>query len=155
MAHTDFKKVSDIRLNKMDARRTLANAIERSSTFTLCYPTGLGNAATTTILGVVKDDCEFIGGHFIVNTDVSGDPANVVIKKDSDAAPSNGTAISASLAVNDGAAAIKTLAATTDDSELVDAGNSIGITVDGDGLAADSIVGLVLYFKLVDNVDNS
>ena len=34
MAHTDFKKVSDIRLNKMTARRTLANAIERSSTFT-------------------------------------------------------------------------------------------------------------------------
>ena len=37
---TDYKKISDVRLNKINARRTLANTIERSST--LVYSTIVG-----------------------------------------------------------------------------------------------------------------
>tara|TARA_R100000234_G_C4872862_1_gene124046 strand:- start:51 stop:518 length:468 start_codon:yes stop_codon:yes gene_type:complete len=155
MAHTDFKKVSDIRLNKIDARRTLANGLERASEFTMSYSAAAGNAATTHIVGVAHSDCEFIGGRFITNAATNGDAANIVVKKDSDADPSNGTAISASLAMSDAAAAVKTLTALTTTAVLVDAGDSIGITIDGDGLAGDYIVGMTLYFKTVDNVDNS
>jgi len=32
---TDYKKVSDVRLNRIDARRTLANTIERASTIVI------------------------------------------------------------------------------------------------------------------------
>ena len=62
---TDYKKISDVRLNKINARRTLANTIERSST--LVYSTIVANInAGDHHLGIAAYDMELVKAYIDV-----------------------------------------------------------------------------------------
>ena len=149
--YDDYKKVSDVRLNKITTRRTLANALERSSTVVYTREIANSNAGDHS-MGVAAYDMELVKAYVEFRGD-EGTNGTVAVEKWDNVGGSAQAAMTNAAAVTAGAAAIVTLTPNSDGTEKVTAGEKLNIvtaTIDG-GVAA--IVTLV--FKLVDNVDNS
>ena len=149
--YDDYKKISDVRLNKINTRRTLANTIERASTIVYTREIANSNAGDHS-MGVAAFDMELIKAYVEFRGD-EGTNGTVALEKWDDVGGSTQAAMTAAATVSAGAAAIVTLTPNSDRTEKMTAGEKLNIvtaSIDG-GVAA--IVTLV--FKLVDNVDNS
>ena len=146
-----IKKVSDTRLNKINARRTLANTIERASDFCISYHTALGTGVATTVMGHAIHDCEYIGGYTYNTAAANVNNGIFKIKKSSNDDLSSPTDISAEITMASAAADAYAITAATN---TISAGDAI-LFVISDALAGDTLSATTLYFKTVDNVDNS
>jgi len=149
--YSDYKKVSDIRLNKITARRTLANTIERAST--LVYNISVANTnAGDHHLGIAAYDMELVKAYIDIRASEGADGAMSIEKWD-DVGGSAQAAMTDAQTATGNAAAIYTWTPNTDGTQKITAGevlNLVTATLDG---SAEGIVTLV--FKTVDNVDNS
>ena len=148
---SDYKKISDIRLNKITARRTLANTIERAST--IVYSISVANTnAGNHHLGVAAYDMELVKAYVNIRGD-EGTNGTVAIEKWDTIAEGESDLMTDAGAVDGGAAELFTLTPVSDGGQYITAGeviNMVTATIDG------SVEGIVtLVFKLVDNVDNS
>jgi len=149
--YSDYKKISDIRLNKVTARRTLANTIERAST--IVYSISVANTnAGNHHLGVAAYDMELVKAYVNIRGD-EGTNGTVAIEKWDTIAEGESDLMTDAGAVDGGAAELFTLTPVSDGGQYITAGeviNMVTATIDG------SVEGIVtLVFKLVDNVDNS
>ena len=148
---SDYKKISDIRLNKITARRTLANTIERAST--IVYSISVANTnAGNHHLGIAAYDMELVKAYVNIRGN-EGTNGTVAIEKWDTIAEGESDLMTDAGAVDGGAAELFTLTPVTDGGQYITAGeviNMVTATIDG------SVEGIVtLVFKLVDNVDNS
>ena len=149
--YSDYKKISDIRLNKVTARRTLANTIERAST--IVYSISVANTnAGNHHLGIAAYDMELIKAYVNIRGN-EGTNGTVAIEKWDTIAEGESDLMTDAGAVDGGAAELFTLTPVTDGGQYITAGeviNMVTATIDG------SVEGIVtLVFKLVDNVNNS
>ena len=148
---SDYKKISDIRLNKITARRTLANTIERAST--IVYSISVANTnAGNHHLGIAAYDMELIKAYVNIRGN-EGTNGTVAIEKWDTIAEGESDLMTDAGAVDGGAAELFTLTPVSDGGQYITAGeviNMVTATIDG------SVEGIVtLVFKLVDNVNNS
>tara|TARA_R100000781_G_scaffold58447_1_gene37605 strand:+ start:1464 stop:1931 length:468 start_codon:yes stop_codon:yes gene_type:complete len=148
---TDYKKISDVRLNKINARRTLANTIERSST--LVYSTIVANInAGDHHLGIAAYDMELVKAYIDVRGNEGTDGAMSIEKWD-DVGGSAQSAMTNAQTATGNAAAIYTWTPNTDGTQKITAGEVLNLVTAGiDGGVAGVVT---LVFKTVDNVDNS
>ena len=149
--YSDYKKISDIRLNKVTARRTLANTIERAST--IVYSISVANTnAGNHHLGIAAYDMELIKAYVNIRGN-EGTNGTVAIEKWDTIAEGESDLMTDAGAVDGGAAELFTLTPVSDGGQYITAGeviNMVTATIDG------SVEGIVtLVFKLVDNVNNS
>ena len=151
--YTDYKKISDIRLNKVTARRTLANTIERAST--LVYNISVANTdAGDHHLGTAAYDMELVKGYISVRGDEGTDGAMSIEKWDNITAGSAAQlAMTDAVTATGGAIANYTWTPNTDGSQYITAGEFLSLKTAGIDGTEEGIVTLV--FKLVDNVNNS
>ncbi len=148
---TDYKKVSDVRLNRIDARRTLANTIERASSIVISQTVTNTNAGNH-FLGVAPYDMELVKGNIAITGDEGTDGAMTIEKWDDYAGSTKATMTDAQTATG-GASALYTWTPTTDDTQKITAGEILSLKTVGIDGSEEGIV--TLTFKLVDNVDNS
>ena len=146
-----IKKVSDIRLNKINARRTLAETIERASDFCIAYHTAFGGSGGTVVMGHVLRDCEFVGGYTYNTAAANSNNGVFKIKKSSNDDLSSPTDISAEITMATAAADAYSITAA---SNSLSAGDAI-LFVISDALAGNTLSATTLYFKTVDDVDKS
>ena len=149
--YSDYKKVSDIRLNKIDARRTLANTIERASTivYTSNHPTMV---AADYPLGIAAYDMELVKA-YVAWEGSEGNDGTVAIEKWDDVGGTADDLMTDAVVTTGNAAAIYTLTPVTDGGQYITAGEKINMVIATCNGAVRGNVTLV--FKLVDNVDNS
>ena len=149
--YSDYKKVSDVRLNKIDARRTLANTIERASTIVYSISVANTNAGNHN-LGIAAYDMELVKAYVNIRGD-EGTNGLVSIEKWDTIAEGESDLMTGTGSVDGDAAELFDLTVVTDGGQYITAGeviNMVTATIDG------SVEGIVtLVFKLVDNVDNS
>ena len=149
--YTDYKKVSAVRLNKINARRTLANTIERASTVVYSISVANTNAGNHN-LGIAAYDMELVKAYVNIRGN-EGTNGTVAIEKWDTIAEGESDLMTDAGAVDGGAAELFTLTPVTDGGQYITAGeviNMVTATIDG------SVEGIVtLVFKLVDNIDNS
>mgnify|MGYP003117348779 FL=1 len=148
---TDYQKVSDVRLNKITTRRTLANTIERASTIVISQTVTNTNAGDH-FLGVAPYDMELVKASIAITGDEGTDGAMTIEKWDDYAGSAQATMTDAQTATG-GASALYTFTPTTDDTQKMTAGEILNLKTVGIDGSEEGIVTLV--FKLVDNVDNS
>ena len=150
---TDYKKVSDVRLNRIDARRTLANTIERASTIVISQTVTNTNAGEH-FLGTAPYDMELIKGSIAITGNEGTDGAMSIEKWDVFATGSAAKGIMTDLVTATGdAAAYYTWTPVTTGVQKVTAGELLWLrTTNLDGTEEGVIT---LVFKTVDNVDNS
>ena len=149
--YDDYKKISDVRLNKINARRTLANTIERASTIVISQTVTNTNAGDHHI-GVAPYDMELVKGYIAITGDEGTDGAMTIEKWDDYSGSAQATMTDAQTATG-GASALYTWTPTTDGTQKMTAGEIINLKTVGIDGTEEGIVTLV--FKLVDNVDNS
>jgi len=149
--YSDYKKISDIRLNKITARRTLANTIERAST--IVYSISVANTnAGNHHLGVAAYDMELVKAYVNIRGD-EGTNGTVAIEKWDDIAETADDLMTDAGAVDGGAAELFTLTPVTDGGQYIGAGEILNMLTTNLSGSVEGIVTLV--FKLVDNVNNS
>tara|TARA_Y100000034_G_scaffold70660_1_gene85238 strand:+ start:796 stop:1263 length:468 start_codon:yes stop_codon:yes gene_type:complete len=149
--YSDYKKVSDVRLNKIDARRTLANTIERAST--IVYNISVANTdAGDHNLGIAAYDMELVKAYVNIRGD-EGTNGLVSIEKWDTIAKGGDDLMTGTGSVDGGAAELFDLTVVTDGGQYITAGEVINMVTTGLDGSVEGIVTLV--FKLVDNVDNS
>ena len=148
---TDYKKISDVRLNKINARRTLANTIERASTivYTSNHPTMVAGDYP---IGIAAYDMELVKAYVNIRGD-EGTNGEVSIEKWDTIAEGESDLMTDAGAVDGGAAELFTLTPVTDGGQYITAGEVINMLTTNLSGSVEGIVTLV--FKLVDNVDNS
>lgn len=156
-----IQKVSVTRIpDTITGKKAIVDGIQRASTFSIKSEIGnkdgdvyaINKEIASLVAGdkpvtVLKYASEFLGGYLEQDADEGADGTATVEKWD-DVAGSNQTAISAAATVNAGAAAIVTLAATSDGSQYVAAGYKINLaiaTVDGTPSGR-----ITLYFRKVE-----
>ena len=149
--YSDYKKVSDIRLNKITARRTLANTIERASTVVYNISVANTNAGNHN-LGIAAYDMELVKAYVAWEGSENAD-GDVAIEKWDDVGGSADDLMTNAPTVTGNAAAIYTLTPVTDGGQYITAGEKINMRIQTCNGAVRGNVTLV--FKLVDNVDNS
>ena len=149
--YSDYKKISDVRLNKINARRTLANTIERASTIVYSISVANTNAGNHN-LGIAAYDMELVKAYVNIRGN-EGTNGTVAIEKWDTIAEGESDLMTDAGAVDGGAAELFPLTPVTDGGQYITAGeviNMVTATIDG------SVEGIVtLVFKLVDNIDNS
>ena len=149
--YTDYKKVSDVRLNKINARRTLANTIERAST--IVYNISVANTdAGDHNLGIAAYDMELVKAYVNIRGD-EGTNGEVSIEKWDNIAEGASDLMTGVGLVDGGAAELFTLTVVSDGGQYITAGEVINMLTTNLSGSVEGIVTLV--FKLVDNVDNS
>ena len=149
--YTDYTKVSDVRLNKINARRTLANTIERASTVVYNISVANTNAGDHN-LGIAAYDMELVKAYVNIRGD-EGTNGEVSIEKWDTIAEGESDLMTDAGAVDGGAAELFTLTPVTDGGQYITAGEVINMLTTNLSGSVEGIVTLV--FKLVDNVDNS
>jgi len=149
--YTDYKQVSDIRLNKINARRTLANTIERASTLVYTWSNSTMIAADYPI-AIAAYDMELVKA-YVAWEGSEGNDGTVGIEKWDDVSGTAQALMTDAVTVTGNAAAIYTLTPTTDGTQKITAGEKINMVIATCNGAVRGNVTLV--FKLVDNVDNS
>ena len=149
--YTDYTKVSDVRLNKINARRTLANTIERASTVVYNISVANTNAGNHN-LGIAAYDMELVKAYVNIRGD-EGTNGEVSIEKWDTIAEGESDLMTDAGAVDGGAAELFTLTPVTDGGQYITAGEVINMLTTNLSGSVEGIVTLV--FKLVDNVDNS
>jgi hypothetical protein len=140
--------VSDVRLKSRSVREKLVDAITKSSTFCLQADGVALNGTGDIYVGVVLEDCEFIGG-FVETSADEGTDGDLTIEHWDDLAGSTKTTCSLTVAIDAGAAAIEPIgvSATAADN-FVGAGYRIVIDL-GTGVG-NAITGeFCLYFRTV------
>jgi len=149
--YTDYKKVSDIRLNKVTARRTLANTIERASTivYTSNHPTMVAGDYP---LGIAAYDMELVKA-YVAWEGSEGNDGTVAIEKWDDVSGTADDLMTDAVVTTGNAAAIYTLTPVTDGGQYITAGEKLNMVIATCNGAVRGNVTLV--FKLVDNVNNS
>jgi len=149
--YSDYKKISDIRLNKVTARRTLANTIERAST--IVYSISVANTnAGNHHLGIAAYDMELIKAYVNIRGD-EGTNGTVAIEKWDTIAEGESDLMTDAGAVDGGAAELFTLTPVSDGGQFITAGEKLNMVIATCNGAVRGNVTLV--FKLVDNVNNS
>ena len=149
--YTDYKKVSDVRLNKINARRTLANTIERASTVVYSISVANTNAGNHN-LGIAAYDMELVKAYVNIRGD-EGTNGLVSIEKWDTIAEGESDLMTGTGSVDGGAAELFNLSVVTDGGQFITAGEVINMVTTNLSGSVEGIVTLV--FKLVDNVDNS
>ena len=149
--YTDYKKVSDIRLNKITARRTIANTVERASTivYTSNHPTMVAGDYP---LGIAAYDMELVKA-YVAWEGSEGDDGTVAIEKWDDVSGTADDLMTDAVVTTGNAAAIYTLTPVTDGGQYITAGEKLNMVIATCNGAVRGNVTLV--FKLVDNVNNS
>ena len=137
--YSDYKKISDIRLNKVTARRTLANTIE--TMVAADYP-----------LGIAAYDMELVKA-YVAWEGSEGNDGTVAIEKWDDVGGTADDLMTDAVVTTGNAAAIYTLTPVTDGGQYITAGEKINMVIATCNGAVRGNVTLV--FKVVDNVDNS
>ena len=159
-----YKKVSDIRLNKFSARRTLCESIEAAGYISLAIPATAVNSTGNVYLGSMVQDVEFIGGDVFMSGDPGGTKPIVTIKKGVNTAAnvdlSTGyTAISDALTATGSAALFQDIVAVSTGAEDITQNATLDHVpiVMNIGTAASNAVNYSgnLWFKQVDDVDKS
>jgi hypothetical protein len=149
--YSDYKKVSDVRLNRIDARRTLANTIERAST--IVYNISVANTdAGNHNLGIAAYDMELVKAYVNIRGN-EGNDGLVSIEKWDTIAEGESDLMTGTGSVDGGAAELFDLTVVTDGGQYITAGEVINMVTTNLTGSVEGIVTLV--FKLVDNVDNS
>ena len=149
--YSDYKKVSDVRLNKIDARRTLANTIERAST--IVYNISVANTdAGNHNLGIAAYDMELVKAYVNIRGN-EGNDGLVSIEKWDTIAEGESDLMTGTGSVDGGAAELFDLTVVADGGQYITAGEVINMVTTNLTGSVEGIVTLV--FKLVDNVDNS
>ena len=149
--YSDYKKVSDVRLNKIDARRTLANTIERASTVVYNISVANTNAGNHN-LGIAAYDMELVKAYVNIRGN-EGNDGLVSIEKWDTIAEGESDLMTGTGSVDGGAAELFDLTVVTDGGQYITAGEVINMVTTNLTGSVEGIVTLV--FKLVDNVDNS
>jgi len=149
--YTDYKKVSDIRLNKITARRTIANTVERASTivYTSNHPTMVAGDYP---LGIAAYDMELVKA-YVAWEGSEGNDGTVAIEKWDDVSGTADDLMTDAVVTTGNAAAIYTLTPVTDGGQYITAGEKLNMVIATCNGAVRGNVTLV--FKLVDNVNNS
>ena len=149
--YTDYKKISDVRLNKINARRTLANTIERASTivYTSNHPTMVAGDYP---LGIAAYDMELVKA-YVAWEGSEGNDGTVAIEKWDDVSGTADDLMTDAVVTTGNAAAIYTLTPVTDGGQYITAGEKLNMVIATCNGAVRGNVTLV--FKLVDNVNNS
>ena len=149
--YTDYKKVSDIRLNKITARRTIANTVERASTivYTSNHPTMIAGDYP---LGIAAYDMELVKA-YVAWEGSEGNDGTVAIEKWDDVSGTADDLMTDAVVTTGNAAAIYTLTPVTDGGQFITAGEKLNMVIATCNGAVRGNVTLV--FKLVDNVNNS
>ena len=159
-----YKKLSDIRLNKVTARRTLIEATEAAGYISLAIPATAVNSTGNVYLGSMVQDVEFIGGDVFMSGDPGGTKPIVTIKKGANTAANvdlstSYTAISAVLTATGSAALFMDITALTNGAEDITQNATLDHVpiVMNIGTAASNAVNYSgnLWFKQVDDVDKS
>ena len=148
---TDYKKVSDVRLNRIDARRTLANTIERASTIVYSISVANTNAGNHN-LGIAAYDMELVKAYVNIRGN-EGNDGLVSIEKWDTIAEGESDLMTGTGSVDGDAAELFDLTVVTDGGQYITAGEVINMVTTNLTGSVEGIVTLV--FKLVDNVDNS
>ena len=149
--YSDYKKVSDVRLNKITTRRTLANTIERASTVVYNISVANTNAGDHN-LGIAAYDMELVKAYVNIRGD-EGTNGLVSIEKWDTIAEGESDLMTGTGSVDGGAAELFNLSVVTDGGQFITAGEVINMVTTNLNGSVEGIVTLV--FKLVDNVDNS
>jgi len=149
--YSDYKKVSDVRLNKITTRRTLANTIERASTVVYNISVANTNAGNHN-LGIAAYDMELVKAYVNIRGD-EGTNGLVSIEKWDTIAEGESDLMTGTGSVDGGAAELFNLSVVTDGGQFITAGEVINMVTTNLNGSVEGIVTLV--FKLVDNVDNS
>ena len=149
--YTDYKKVSDIRLNKITARRTIANTVERASTivYTSNHPTMVAGDYP---LGIAAYDMELVKA-YVAWEGSEGNDGTVAIEKWDDVSGTADDLMTDAVVTTGNAAAIYTLTPVSDGGQFITAGEKLNMVIATCNGAVRGNVTLV--FKLVDNVNNS
>jgi len=149
--YSDYKKVSDVRLNRIDARRTLANTIERASTIVYSISVANTNAGNHN-LGIAAYDMELVKAYVNIRGN-EGNDGLVSIEKWDTIAEGESDLMTGTGSVDGDAAELFDLTVVTDGGQYITAGEVINMVTTNLTGSVEGIVTLV--FKLVDNVDNS
>ena len=146
----DIAKISDNRLNKVNARNQLSNRIERASHIVISQTVTNTNAGDH-FIGVAPFDMELIKGTIAITGDEGADGAMTIEKWDNYAGSTQATMTDAQTATG-GASALYTWTPTTDGTQEIVAGEIINLkTVSIDG-SEEGIV--TLTFRLVEDTSN-
>ena len=144
----DIAKISDNRLNKINARKQLSDRVERASHIVISQTVTNTNAGDH-FIGVAPFDMELIKGTIAITGDEGADGAMTIEKWDNYAGSTQATMTDAQTATG-GASALYTWTPTTDDTQKIVAGEIINLkTVSIDG-SEEGIV--TLTFRLVEDV---
>ena len=144
----DIKKISDNRLNKINARKELSDRVERASHIVISQTVTNTNAGDH-FIGVAPFDMELIKGTIAITGDEGADGAMTIEKWDNYAGSTQATMTDAQTATG-GASALYTWTPTTDGTQEIAAGEIINLkTVSIDG-TEEGIV--TLTFRLVEDV---
>ena len=125
--YTDYKKVSDIRLNKITARRTIANTVERASTivYTSNHPTMVAGDYP---LGIAAYDMELVKA-YVAWEGSEGNDGTVAIEKWDDVSGTADDLMTDAVVTTGNAAAIYTLTPVTDGGQYITAGEKINMVI--------------------------
>ncbi len=146
-----LNQLSDTRLNKITSRRTLVTNIERASTIVFNSKQA-SMVAGDYPLGIAPYDMELVKAYVEWEGD-EGTNGTVAIEKWDDVSGTAQSAMTDSVTVDGGAAAIYALTPNSDGTEKIVAGEKLNMLIATcDGVVAGTVT---LAFKLVDDVDSS